>query len=737
MRLAIRLHHILLILCLALALGGCTPRRADKALPKVTTPTDLRADPGYVQWLEKQAMLRSSQELSRIVSDTGIQWLSPSVAPRPETLLQEAPVWLTLHPASVLTNDNESLFKTLLHPEFWRQSQKLGVCGLLLSPLRESGGIWGYDISGTQFLGADTVQYGFSKYAGTPDEYRRLTRAANTADAVMGDTLLPAATGMGADFFLSARAKPDYQGIYCMIDIPAEAWPLLPQITEQWQAEPVSAESAQELRKQHILPPLRLRETLDLPLEPFGWAATGEVRGIDGTSRRYVYLYHGSPSRPVLNWTDPSANARKVVSGSIIQQVGTLGVAFTGISVAPYVGIETANPAGQKDMAIAADNARNAAATIAQEVRRYGGWSFLQDSLPLPMQQLLMREGPDVALDHAGSVSALAALLTGNATMLRTTLDIQTSLGMDKGRLVHAIMPSEGMDMSLRHLYGIADDKLPALREHYRREMMRIITASGGDILVKNNVLHTTPAGLVGLAAGIRDMRHLTPEQIAELNRGMTALAAYHAMQPGIFMVSGKELAGTLPLKQGLVPARNEDEALLQNMMGAYDLLNTARQSLITPLGMPKAQTVFGSIPEQALTPYSFVWNLGRILAARNHYKIQNATPVAVLPSKNSGTIMQLLSLPLKQGNTLMLVATNFGRQKATETVTIQSAWAKLNSRSSVHDILAEDETASPLPPDGNTLALEGKKLTLELGPWQTRAILIGDKSKFAVQPKK
>ncbi|UZP68018.1 hypothetical protein N1030_03310 [Desulfovibrio mangrovi] len=721
MRHAIRLHYIVIALCIAIALTGCNAKRSTKNLPKAPTPTELRADPGYVQWLEKQAMLRSSQDLSRIVSNTNIQWLSPYVAPRPETLIKEAPVWLSLHPASVLTADNESLFKALLHPEFWRQTQKLGIRGLLLSPLRESGGIWGYDISGTQFLGADTVQYEFSKYAGTQDEYRRLTRAANMAGAVMGDTLLPAATGMGADFFLSARAKPEYLGIYSMIELPAESWPLLPEVPEQWQAEPISAEGLKALREQRILPPVRLRETLDIPFIPYGWAATGKVRGLDGTSRRYAYLYYGSPDRPVLNWTDPTAAARRIVSGSIIQQVGTLGVAFSGVSVAPYVGIEPATPAGRGDIAIATESARKAAATIAQEVRRYGGWSFLQDSLPLPMQGLLMQEGPDVAIDHAGSVSAQAALLTGDATILRKTLELTQSLGIDRKRLVHAIQPAEGVDLSLCHLYGTADTSIPPMREQYEKTMVKTITAAGGDILIKNGVLHSTPAGVVGMAAGIRDMQHMTAEQTDVMNKGMTALAAYHAMQPGIFMISGKEMAGTLPLRQGLVPARNEDEALRQNMMGAYDLLNSSRQTLITPLGMPKAQTVFGSIPEQSLTPYSFVWNLNRILQVREHYGIQTATPLAVLPTANTCSLVQLFRLPQKDAeDALLLVATNFGKETVTEKLSVKKAWGKLNSKSTALDLLVEDDSALPL-------SLEGRKVTLDIAPWQTRAILIGN----------
>lgn len=709
-------------LCVLVLAAGCNGMSKKKAVAADDSPTEMRADPGYVQWLEKQAMLRSSQDLSRIVSGTTISWISPFTLPRSEALLKEAPVWLHLNPASVLTAGNDPLFKSLLHPEFWRQTERMGFRGLILSPVRESGGIWGYDISGSQALGSDTVQFDFSKYAGTENDFRQLTRAANAAGANMGDTLVPVATGRGADFFLSARAKPEYQGIYCSIEIPYSAWPLLPEVSAQWQAEPLSANATQVLRDQRLLPMPLLRELSDYPLNPYGWAVTGEIRGIDGTKRRFAYLYCGSPERPVLNWNDPAAGARRILSGAIIKEIGTLGVAFTGVSVSAFLGMEPATPEAHDNMDAFIGTAQDAAQVVAQEVRRYGGWSFLQDALPLPILKRLMPTGPDMAIDHAGSVSAQAALITGNATLLRATLETMQALGIDRGRLIHLIQPDGGMDLSLIHLYGEKDDTAKPLRDYYHRVLIEALTAVGGDIFIKRDVLHTTPAGVVGLAAGIREMKNLTPEGKQAVYDGMSALAAYHAMQPGIFMASGRELTGTLPLPQGLVPAQTEDEALRQNMMGAYDLLDTARQSLITPLGMPKATMAFGTIPEQTLTPGSFAWNLHRILLIRNHYGVQFATPLGVLPSQTDATLMQLFRLPdtPEAGGKLLLVATNFSRNEVRESIEAGASpeLDGLPESTKLLDLLAEPEDALPINRDA-------KVLRLRIGPWQTRVILL------------
>lgn len=722
MRQAIWLQYICCVFCVLALASGCAPSRK-KAPSGGDTPVEMRADPGYVQWLEKQAMLRAAQDMSRIVSGTGIPWVSPYVVPRPKALLAEAPVWLTVHPASLLTADNVSLFRTLAHPEFWRQAEKLGIRGLLAAPVRESGGIWGYDVSGTQALGADTVQYAFSRYAGTEDEFRLLTRAANKAGAIAGDLLVPAATGRGADFFLSARAKPEYQGIYCMLEVPKDLWPLLPETKTQWQAEALSENATQVLREKRFLPAPRVRDALGYPLAPFGWAATGEIRGMDGISRRFVYLFCESPARPVLNWTDPAAGARRVLSGAVIQQVGTLGVAFSGISVAPFIGLEPAGGPVDQSVQNAAATARDAAEQLAQEVRRYGGWTFLTDALPLPMLAELLQAGPDVAVDHAGSVSAQAALLTGDATMLRESLMAMQALGIGPERLVHCIQPEGGVDFSLVHLYGARNDAARPLRESAREAMREAVTRSGGDTLLKNDVLYTTPAGLVALAAGLRDLRKLSPEERATVSEGMVTLAAFHAMQPGVFMISGRELSGALPLTGGLLQAVSEDDSLLQGTMGAYDLLDVARQSLVTPLGMPRTQMLFGTLPEQMLSPGSFGWHLNRILLVRNHYGVHHAERLEVLSSGHAGVLVQVLRLPATQtgSRNLLLVATNFSREALTQTLAKgqSAALDSFTAAAPPQDVL-RDELAKDAPVTRNA-----KGLHIPLRPWQTRAVLL------------
>lgn len=708
-----------LFVCVLLT-GGCNGRHGDTVVAPDELPTAMRADPGYVQWLEKQAMLRQAQDMARIVSGTTISWLSPSVTPRPQTLLEQAPVWLRLHPASLLPENNTPLFKYLQHPEFWKQFSHMGLRGLMVAPVRESGGVWGYDISGTQALGADPVQYGFARYAGTEADFRQLLRLANNAGAIMGDMLIPAATGRGADFFLSARFKPEYQGVYCMMELPRDVWPMLPVVHEQWQAESLDASVVEELRRQRILPPPRQREAMKYPLARYGWAATGEVRGIDGTTRRFAYLFSGSPDRPVLHWTDPSASARRILSGSIIQQIGTLGVAFSGMSVAPLLGMDPAAGQSQSDVAYVA-SAQNAAQTLAQEIRRYGGWSYLQDAVPLPVLAALLREGPEMALDHAGAVSAQVALLTGDASMLRETLGAAQALGLDRRRLVHVIQPDGGLDLRFVHLYGAANDAAAPLRLSSRKAVDAVVREAGADVFVKNDVLYTSPAGVAGIAAGLRDLHTLDDGQRALLRDGLLMLATYHAMQPGIFMLSGRELCGSLPVPPKLITAASEDEALQQNMAGGYDLLGTSRGTLLTALGMPKAPAAFGSWPEQMLDPLSFAWGVKQVLQVRAQYHVASAEPLGMLPAANRGVVVQAFRLRDSESaqGTVMVVAANFGATRAVERITAaQIPGLKLAAVSRVNEPLTDIMQVEPS-------FLSSKQLELPLAPWQTRVLLL------------
>lgn len=60
------------------------------------------------------------------------------------------------------------------------------------------------------------------------------------------------------------------------------------------------------------------------PLTPFtvgvketDWSVTGEIVGVDGVTRRWVYLHMFKAGQPSLNWLHPSFAAHQLIIGTI------------------------------------------------------------------------------------------------------------------------------------------------------------------------------------------------------------------------------------------------------------------------------------------------------------------------------------------------------------------------------------------------------------------------------------
>jgi hypothetical protein len=71
------------------------------------------------------------------------------------------------------------------------------------------------------------------------------------------------------------------------------------------------------------------------------------------------------------------------------------------------------------------------------------------------------------------------------------------------------------------------------------------------------NGLVTTLPGLVAAALGAKKLADAAPLK-ADIQRGHLLLAAFNALQPGVFALSGWDLVGALPVEEARLP-----EALL------------------------------------------------------------------------------------------------------------------------------------------------------------------------------
>ena len=648
----IKKYNLLLIVALLMTmLVGCSAQKETRSAAStglsLEAETMGRANPGYVQWLEKQAMLSASKELTSVVSGTHLFWLGPYEKPRVELMLNLAPVWVTLDATRTIAPSSATVLSALQRDTFLSTMKTLGARGVHIKSMRESGAIWGNPSEQRQ-LGDDTVSYLFSKGFGDEAGFDTFVRKANQQGMIVGDTSVPFATGRGADYFLSTRDIDSYKGLYCMVEVPRKLWEALPEITARTRAVRVDDISLDKLRRARILPPPLVREAAVIPLTPLHWYATGIVQGLDGNGRRFVFLGYGSEARPLLNWNDPSKAARRLISGSLIQEIGMLHAAVTSVSVSPLYGLEPSYPNAERSGFAIGDTAVQAARDIAQEVRRYGGWTFLEDNLPLPDLKAASEKGVDFIMNHSVATAAQYAYATGDATLLDQSLYSILQMGFDQKRFINRIQPESYIDFSFPFMFHPGHERNRAMREQYFEAVRQKISQNGGDVFFHGKQLYLTPAAFVATVQGIRDFRYLTKEQKQSVSNGLSLLGHFQAMQPGLFMLSADELLGVLPLSAGLLEYSTEHDALRQNVAGAYDVTSRAGGNILTEIGLPKASTVFGKLDVDVRMEESFAGSMRRIINVRNAMGMPQATLVQLPRTQHNGLLIQVFQLPQK-----------------------------------------------------------------------------------------
>lgn len=625
---------------LCACLGKRAPAPADGA-PQSAADQDTtmatgakRADPGYIQHLERLSMLGAQTEFARVVSGSHIAWLRPADQPFPEPLLALADTWIAVNPLSMLSENKQSVFASFASPRYWRLLGRARINGAYFSPVNGAGALWAYNRKASP-RGEDAIQYAFSEAAGSDNDYFKLLSAANANRKLIGLELTPATTGLGPDFFLAARQHRQFSGAYCMVELPHKTWNSLPKVPDQWRGEPLADAHVAALAAQNLLPPAMAQDFFPTGKKG-GWAVTGEIHGVDGLPRRWAYRYYGSPDRPVLNWEDPSAAARKILSGSVIRSVGMLGGALVGMRLEGLYGLEAA---AHKGVSPAYSPADRAAVDVSREVRRYGGWSYLQDETPFALIDALMAHGPDFFQDHVFSPGVEHAILTGSTTLLETMTDEALAMGLDMRRFVHSTITGSGVSYELAHLASVAAGASPALsispkaagkmRANVLAEAQNALYAStltakrGDDVPpLQGRRLFTTSAGLAAMALGAGNAESATKDMEPLIRDGHLLQVFFRAMLPGLFMISGQDLAGTLPLSWYETSHSSGDWDVGMTSRGAYALTQSADASPVTAQGVAKAKSVYPTADVQLDMEDSFMGKLADILAVRTSLNI-------------------------------------------------------------------------------------------------------------------
>ncbi len=668
------------LLAALLACAGCSSEKrfAD------SLELSPRADPVQSQWLERQSMLYSSTELLKVVSGSNLQWMAPVSDPAARNLFSHADAWLLISPYELVTESGKRAFAQLSPSSLWKILNERGIHGLYVNPALISGKIWnnpGADFSGT---GDDAVGFSFADMAGSEEEYAVLLDHANKNGGILGINIIPTATGLGPDFILAGRNMRQYPGLYALVEVPKDFWPVLPPNVSEWQATPLGQGEVAKLSEAGLLPPRLLQDDLGVSC---GWAATGEVRGFDAQVRRFVYRYFGDPDLPVLNWTDPSSAARRVGSASIIQTVGKWGAALTGTSLLPLAGLIPGTGFNYYSL----EPALTASTDIGQEVRRYGGWSWQQDRLPLDMLVEFQGETAfDFITDTVTSPGAEHALLTGNADYLKASIARALSLKIDDSRLVHILPGKDGVIYRPTLRGAAGSENLPPIPE---------LAAPYMD----NGTLPLSGAGLAALALNIISTADLTPEQAHKISQGHLTLAFFLAMQPGLLMLPAQDLVGTV------TPSWDERMSAAHSEFASKNgvaLMGSGRRVAISDAGIVQNPTLYDSLDVQNADENSFLAKLSQILTLRRELNVAAGKLSRLVDTKAPGVVALITTLP--DGSDLLTLV-NFSRQAQSVPISLQKSYAR----------------AEELRPGGGNASFTTTSgtLTLNVAPWAYRAV--------------
>ncbi|MCF7888581.1 MAG: hypothetical protein K9L78_00530, partial [Victivallales bacterium] len=467
----------------------------------------------------------------------------------------------------------------------------------------------------------------------------------------------------GPDFMLALMFYENYAGLYDIVEIEKEDWPLLPEIEKGKESAHLSSEQISLLREKGYIPGPCFKA-----FDEGGWSATPEIIGADGKTRRILFFHAFKSGQPSLNWTSPTAAASQLINADIVQSLCQLGAGALRLDATPFCGIivdpETQSEPGSPVSIYTTK-------MLAGLIRKYGGWSYQE--LNTPFELVKKYSGSDLYYDFFTRPAIEHAALTGDASFLYIMNELMTNHGIDQKMLIHDTQNHDEIT------YGIPQLDDPSFNVEYHgkempaSEVRKIILEQKDQIAVNSynkgftDGVATTIAGYLAAGLEVKDIYNLTEREKQKIQELHTLIIFYNAMQPGLFGISGWDMVGALPIPEGGIEELLEDGDTRWHNRGSYDLLgnNTSTENL--PTVLPKCKMIYGPVPQQLKKPDSFCSKIKKILSARTKYKIQLSDQVAVIKPQNTSAFISLQRLPDNKG--IEISALNFGNKEVTETL--------------------------------------------------------------------
>ena len=600
------------------------------------------SDARYVSWLTEHSMLHDANLLAGQLAGQGIMWQNPFAEPNPRSAIQRASVWFTAYPLSLITGLGTSYLATLGDEQLWRSFDEVGIDAVHTGPVKQAGGLRGWTRTPSVDGHFDRTSMQIDQAFGTEAEFRSLCETAARYDGVIIDDIVPGHTGKGPDFRLAEMRVGEYPGIYHMVEIAESDWHLLPETLPGADAVNLTAEAEAKLEQAgYIIGQLQRVIFFQPGVKETNWSATAPVLGVDGQTRRWVYLHYFKAGQPSINWLDASCAGMRLVIGDACHSLADLGSGALRLDANGFLGAEK-GVGGQPGWSEGHPLSEAANHLISSLVRKMGGFTFQELNLSMDDIKLTGESGADLSYDFINRPAYHHALVTGNTEFLRLTLNSSLQLGIQAVSLVHALQNHDELTFELVHFasrhredtftFGGAELTGIELAERIRQDLTDGITgpAAPYNRTFTTNGIACTTASVITAALGFNDLDALSEEDIEQVTRVHLLLVMFNALQPGVFALSGWDICGVLTLPTEEIRDLVSDGDTRWINRGAHDLIGRSPNAIKSSAGMPRGRSLYGSLPEQLRTEGSFARGLREIIDIRRRYDIATATQVDI-----------------------------------------------------------------------------------------------------------
>jgi trehalose synthase len=669
-------------------------------------------------------MLNDANAIAKQLSGTGNMFQNPFAHPDPRAALGRASVWFTAYPLSFVTREGQSFLAGLADRTLWDAFSEIGIDALHTGPVKKAGGLSGWGQTPSVDGHFDRISMEVDPEFGTEDDFRRLCLAAEDHGGVIIDDIVPGHTGKGADFRLAELAYGDYPGIYHMVCIPREDWHLLPEVPPGRDSVNLSAEAEAGLeRAGYIIGQLQRVIFYESGVKETNWSVTAPVIGLDGVVRRWVYLHYFKEGQPSINWLDPSFAGMRLVIGDALHSLADLGSGALRLDANGFLGVEK-SAEGAPAWSEGHPLSEAANQFIASMIRKAGGFSFQELNLTIDDIRIMSESGADLSYDFVNRPAYQHALVMADTEFLRLTLRLSRNLGVAPVSLVHGLQNHDELTHELVHFAtGHADDEFEFRGRAVRGSDLAVLIR--GELVSKltgaqapynrtftTNGIACTTASVIAASLGIENLADIGEPEVERIKRAHLLLAMFNALQPGVFALSGWDLAGMLTLDPALVADLISDGDTRWINRGAHDLLGIAGDAEVRPRWglLPFGRSLYGSLPDQLRDPGSFARRLQRIIEVRRQYEIHLADQLDIPSVPHKAMLVLLHQLPSSRQHLLVL---NFSDEDVMGTIRSEL----LVPQSSVTDMFGGWE--------GQATVDELNSFHVTLGPFEGFSLLI------------